>query len=165
MEALFDMKSFFFMNEEEKVIILNQIIDEELSKPTETIDCDLIKECVDFIGEITENSIQLSKEEKQTIYQNICEKSSHHIENDGGNEAPTEATKRRMNIKKFFLVAAIIVILSSLTVVIVGANKPNVFHNPKLFGISFKDLFKHKVYKEGNITYINQTEDEVNYYS
>lgn len=164
MEDLFDLKAFFLMNAEEKVIFLNEIIDEELSKSTEQIDCELIDECINFIGEITGDWIHMSEEEAKELFQILWKKAEHDINNNDKDGNTTFSGKPKKKTKKFFLIAAIVASLFALGFVIAGANDLYTSFSSNFFGISFKDLFKHEVYKEGNITYINQNTDEAKYY-
>ena len=103
---------------EEYIAWLTQIIDNELKKPDDQMDMDLILECSDYLDELQKEKNFYNERDIQTKIDII----KRRVENSTKNEGPARIirTKRRVPLYKKVLVAiaaALLLVVSALTVV------------------------------------------------
>ena len=138
-------------------------MEEEVKKDEKEMDCDLLKEGSLLLRQLQgKEEIKLGEERLRTAWDKINKKYERRKKEASQMRMPSE---KRKNYKKIFLVAALVALLMVASAVAVGANEPFVSYCENLFGISFKDLFKHDTYTDGNITYINQNTEKSKRYN
>ena len=181
MNKAINFENMFSFSMENIFSFLQSTIDEELQKGEKEMDCALVDECVLLIEQLfgkeiyCPDEIQIDKKYKELEekYETVKDDKAFWEDLEKDNEElksviddkASEKTVKHIKFRKIFLVAALVALLSVLSAVVAGANEPFVSYCENLFGISFKDLFKHDTYTDGNITYINQNTDEVSTYS
>ena len=152
MDKKINFNNLELFTDKEIADFIYQKMDEEIHKDLDDIDCDFLKECSLLLRQIQgKDEINLSEEQLQELWDKIISRHQNRCKTNQTKIYPPQKEKKRINFKKLFLVAAIIALLSVVSTVIVGANDPFTSFSSNLFGISFKDLFKHDTYKDGNI--------------
>lgn len=156
-------------NSKEKLIAyLSFIRDEETEKPSDEMDNDLIKDCVELLLELQNKEVTLSTEEIEDLVRKIP-----FADTDMIKSVNAKGKVRKFKKKKILLIAAVIAILIAILSIVSIAFEWNIFDALKdrfgsvanapagveqhEDGISFERLGKDRLYE--NIEQISENED------
>lgn len=113
LKAYLDLSDFNSASDEEKIEILNRIIEQEIQKPDSSIDNDLIKECSDFIRDLLPSSEKATSKQLDEIKEKV---KNNSIKENGVKSSGSQMRKKAVRIISA-IAASFVIMIGALFVV------------------------------------------------